>query len=152
MHTRHALATVATAAFMRGTSPPADACSLLTLAEVNKVVSPTLKAGEHPFGGPLACGWTEAGGATITNNRVLLTVTSPERFDRAKAPVARITKAPLAGVGDDAYYITTPGYGTTLNVKKGSNAFGISVKGDKFSEDEDKAMEKVLAQDVLARI
>lgn len=77
-------------------------------------------------------------------------LTPVDRFTNAKTPVKGITKTPVSGVGDDAYYITTPGLGTGLNVKKGNSAFQIRVNG--FPVDQTKAMEKTLALDVLAKL
>jgi hypothetical protein len=152
MYAKPAIAAVAAAVLMRGTSAPPDACSLLTLAEVNTVVGPTLQAGAHAFGSPLLCAWTEAGGPTITNKRVLLDVTSPERFAVGKTPIKGIAKIPVSGLSDDAFYATLSGIGTTLEVKKGNNAFTISVKGEGWSVDQKLAMAKALAADVLARL
>jgi hypothetical protein len=54
------------------------------------------------------------------------------------------------GLGDDAHYITTPGFGTGLSVKKGSFAFKVRVYG--FSDDVVKLKEKELAQGVLTKL
>jgi hypothetical protein len=150
MYAKPAVAAVA-AVLMRGTSAPPDACALLTLAEVNAVVGPTLQAGTHAFGNPALCAWTEAGGPTITNKRVLLDITSPERFAVAKTPIKGIAKIPVSGLGDDAFYATVSGIGTTLEVKKGNNAFTIGVKGG-WTPDQALAMEKALAAHVIARL
>ena len=50
-----------------------------------------------------------------------------DRFNNAKAPMHGITKNAVTGVGDEAYFITTPGVGTALNVKKGGFVFQIRV-------------------------
>jgi hypothetical protein len=153
MYATGTIAAVAAAALMHGVvNAPADACALLTQAEVNTVLGAKLEAGTHPFGGPTVCGWTEAGGATITNKRVLLTITSPERYAVAKTPIQKIAKIPVSGLGDDAFYATVSGLGTTLEVKKGNNAFTINVKGEGWSVDQKLAMEKALAADVIARL
>lgn len=58
------------------------------------------------------------------------------------------TQAP--GVGDEAHYMTTPGFGTGLSVKKGSSAFKIRVYG--FSDEAVKQKERELAQNALAKL
>jgi hypothetical protein len=77
-------------------------------------------------------------------------LTLVDRFNNGKAPVLGIPKTPLSGIGDDAYYVTTRGLGTGLDVKKGNCVFQIRVYG--FPEDQIKAMEKTLAQDALAKL
>lgn len=97
------------------------------------------------------CGWSEPGGATIENKRVTLTLSTTKAHDAGKVPYQGITKTPVSGIGDDAYYVTAKGLGTTLNVKKGAVAFAVAVKG-KFAVDEVKAMEKMLALEVIAKL
>jgi hypothetical protein len=57
---------------------------------------------------------------------------------------------PVAGIGDDAYYL---GVGSTegLIVKKGQHAFKIAVYSTVPLEKK-RAMEKALAQQVLAKL
>jgi hypothetical protein len=135
-----------------------DACSLLARARVSAVLGVSVSAGQRiPPAGPEICGWSQPSDTNHTGKRVMLTVfgsmgklTPADRFANGKTPVQGITKTPVSGIGDDAYYITTPGFGTALNVKKGSSVFQIRVYG--FSVDQIKAVEKTLAQDVLGKI
>ena len=69
---------------------------------------------------------------------------------RAAGGDACIAKTPVKGVGDDAYFIDTPGFGLGLNVKKGSSAFQVKVYG--FSPEQIKIFEMTLAQDVLVKL
>ena len=78
------------------------------------------------------------------------TITTVQSFTNGKTPVKGITKEPTNGVGDDAYYITTPGFGTGQGVKKGDSALQIRVYG--FSLDQIKTIEKTLAQQALTKI
>jgi len=73
-----------------------------------------------------------------------------QSFENGKKPAAGIEKSPLSGVGDDAIYIVTAGFGAALNVKKGSSAFQLRVGG--FKPEQEKAIEKALALQVLARM
>ena len=139
-------------------SPPDDACSLLTQARVSSVLGVSVGAG-LPISptNPRTCGWSQPNDANHTGKRVLLDVFGPigkltpaDRFLNGKTPVKGITKTPVSGIGDDAYFIMTPGLGTGLNVKKGNSAFQIRVYG--FSQDQIEAMEKALAQDALAKM
>ena len=60
-----------------------------------------------------------------------------------------ITKTPVSGIGDDAYYIES-GLNTSLYVKKGSSVFQITVFG--FSAEQIKSMEKTLGQEAAANL
>ena len=129
---------------------PGDACALLTQAEVNSVMGLTLQAGAQQ-GTPLNCAWTEANGPKSTHKRIDLTLQDAQGFAIGKTPVPKMTKTPVSGIGDDAYY--AEGFGmTTLSAKKGSAAFVIIVRGEGLSTDQKKALEKLLAQDALARL
>jgi hypothetical protein len=69
-------------------------------------------------------------------------LTPAERFENAKTPVEGITKTPVSGVGEDAYYIES-GLNTSLYVRKGASVFQMIVFG--FSKEQVKTMEKTLA-------
>ena len=72
-----------------------------------------------------------------------------DRFDKGKRPLTGAAPTPLADVGDEAYYVTTPGTGTALNVKSGTVVFQLRVYG--FTPDEVRAMEKSLAEAILGK-
>jgi hypothetical protein len=129
---------------------PADTCSLLTQTEASSVLGLPLLAGVHG-GAPQNCSWVESPGPNFTNKRIDLTLLDANGFDIGKTPVPKMTKTPVSGIGDDAYY--SEGYTlTSLSVKKGNTAFVILVKFGTWSTDQRKAMEKTLAQDILARL
>jgi hypothetical protein len=116
-------------------APAADSCSLLTEAQVSGVLGVSVGAGQH-VGGASLCGWSQPSDTNHTGKRVVLDLFGPmgsltpaDRFTNAKTPVKGITKTPVSGIGDDAYYIMTPGLGAGLNVKKGSSVFQIRVYG-----------------------
>jgi len=128
-----------------------DACSLLTTAQVSAALGTAVEAGKHIIeSNPRVCGWAPAGGPKVDGKKLTLTVMPLQSFENGKKPMKGIEKLPLGGVGDDAIYITTPGFGTALNVKKGSSAFQLRVGG--FKPDEEKAIEKALAPQVLAKL
>ena len=101
-----------------------DACSLLASAQVSAVLGVSVAAGQHlPLKNPKACGWSAEGSSTPSAKRVVLSVESARTWAAKKTPVQGITKTPATGIGDDAIYITTPPFGTGLNVKRGDLAF-----------------------------
>jgi hypothetical protein len=138
-------------------APPSDSCALLTQAQVSAALGTSVESGEHVGGSPLMCGWSEPSDTNHNGKRVMANIFGPmgkltpaDRFNNVKTPIKGITKIPTSGIGDDAVYVTTGGLGTGLTVKKGSFVFEIRVYG--FPLDQIEAKEKILAQDVLAKL
>ena len=134
-----------------------DACSFLSESKVSAVLGVAIDAGRHIGPSSALCGWGEPGDPDHSGKHVLLTIfravgkISPvERFENGKMPIQGIEKTPVSGIGDEAYYIDTPGFGVGLNVKKGSFAFQVKVFG--YAPQLIKTMENSLAQDVLTKL
>jgi hypothetical protein len=134
-----------------------DACSFLSENKLSAILGLPLDAGRHIGPGSALCGWGEPNDPDHSGKHVLLTIyravgkLSPvERFENGKMPIQGIEKTPVSGIGDDAYYIDTPGFGLGLNVKRGNFAFQVKVFG--FSPQMTKTIENSLAQDVLAKL
>jgi hypothetical protein len=134
-----------------------DACTYLRGTHISTVLGVAIDAGQHIGPGGALCGWGEPNDPNHSGKHVLLTLyravgkLSPvERFENGKTPIQGIAKTPVRGLGDDAYFIDTPGFGLGLNVKKGNSAFQVKVFG--FSPEQIKAFEMTLAQDVLAKL
>jgi hypothetical protein len=131
-------------------APPTDACSLLTTAQVSEVLGVSLKSGERVVAtSPTMCGWSGPGGP-VNSKHVVASILTLDMFDHEKTPLKGIVETQAPGLGDDAHYMTTPGFGTGLSVKKRSFAFKIRVYG--FSDDVLKQKEKTLAQEVLTKL
>jgi hypothetical protein len=128
-------------------APPTDACALLTPAQVSNALGVTVKSGERivPTGSKL-CGFGGAG----ASKRVVVALITPDMFAHEKHPLRGIAEEQASGLGDDAHYMTTPGFGTGLSVLKGGFAFKIRVYG--FPIEQVKTKEQKLAQDVLAKL
>jgi hypothetical protein len=134
-----------------------DACSFLSENKVSAIVGVAIDAGRHIGPSSALCGWGEPNDPDHSGKYVLLTIyravgkLSPvERFENGKMPIQGIEKTPVGGMGDEAYYIDTPGFGLGLNVKKGNFAFQVKVFG--FSPQMTKMIENSLAQDVLNKL
>ena len=131
-----------------------DPCSLLTQAQVSEALGASVGPGKLVV--PTLCGWSEATkkpGTTV--KKVTLTLKKPQEFAYLKMPVGNgITKTPVSGIGDEAVYGTTPGYATTLSVRKGDNVFVLQVWGFDLKKDADQitAREKTLALEVLSKL
>ena len=126
-------------------APPTDACALVTPAQVGAVLGFTVGAGEHivPSSTTL-CGF----GSDTAMKRVVTAIIKVTMFTNEKTPFKGITKESASGIGDEAHYITTPGFGTGLSVRKGNFAFKVRVYG--FPLEQIKAKEKALALNALA--
>lgn len=139
-------------------APPTDACSLLTPVQVTAVLGVSVAAGERVVPGIAAlCGWEGPGPKSMSRKRVVLSIytqigslTPVQRFNNAKFPIQGVKKEPVSGVGDDAIFATTPGFGTGLIFRKGDAAFDVRVYG--FPIDQVKAKEKKLADCVIQRL
>jgi len=122
-----------------------DACTYLSGTQISTVLGVAIDAGQHIGPGGALCGWGEPNDPSHSGKHVLLTLyravgkLSPvERFENGKTPIQGIAKTPVRGVGDDAYFIDTPGFGLGLNVKKGNSAFQVKVYG--FSAEQIKVL------------
>lgn len=128
-------------------APPAEACALVTAAQVGNVLGVPVQAGEPLVpGNATLCGFGGSGAA----KRVVTSIITPVMFANEMHPLKGIQEEQVSGLGDDAHFMTTPGFGTGLSVKKGSFAFKVRVYG--FPIEQTKAKEKALAQEVLAKL
>jgi hypothetical protein len=76
-------------------------------------------------------------------------VWEPSAFESGKTPVKSATKAVVQAVGDEAYYITTPPFGTALSVRRGEDSFQVRISG--FPEAQAAHLEKAVALKLLKR-
>lgn len=126
-------------------APPADACALVTPAQVSALLGVNVGAGEHivPSNTTL-CGYGGAG----AQKRVVIAILKVTMFTGEKTPLKGIQEESASGIGDEAHYMTTPGFGTGLSVRKSNFAFKVRVYG--FPIEQVKAKEKELALKALA--
>ena len=157
MHRTNAILSLAVAALcLSALASPSraqggNACALLTTAQVTAALGTAVEAGVPMVASkPTTCGWAPPGGPQIDGKKVTLTLSTPNSFELAKKPMNGIEKTPLSGVGDDAVFITTPGFGTGLSVRKGNSAFQVRVGG--FKPDQEKQIEKALALEILKKV
>lgn len=138
------------AANMASAATPTESCSLLTTAKISEVLGVRVQNGERIVASsPTICGWTGPGGPA-NSKRVVASILTLDIFSHEKTPLKGIIETQAPGLGDDAHYMTTPGFGTGLSVKKGNFAFKIRVYG--FPDGATKEKEKILAQQVLAQL
>lgn len=126
---------------------PSDACALVSPAQVSQLLGVSVGPGDHmvPKGTTLC-----AFGQPSPQKHVVLAIITTNMFEHEKHPLQGIKEEVLTGVGDEAHYMTTPGFGTGLSVRRGSFVFKVRVYGFPLAEVE--AREKTLALEILARL
>jgi hypothetical protein len=129
-----------------------DACDLLTTAEVTRLVSASLRPGEHlGSSNKTVCGWSVSTPPKLDEPRVAVAIKTLESFNAGK-DLKEIKREPAPGVGDEAWFTTFGSGGTTLSVRKGDRAFSVKVLGSKLKQEDLKQLEKNLALLILPRL
>jgi hypothetical protein len=128
-------------------APPTNACALVTPEQVSAVLGIKVGPGELVVpSSPKLCGFGSAGAA----KRVVIALITPDMFAHEKHPLQGIHEELATALGDDAHYMTTPGFGTGLSVLKGGFAFKVRVYGFPIKQIEQK--ETTLAREILAKL
>ncbi len=127
-----------------------DACTVLTAAQVSAVLGVRVEAGQHLVpNAHSSCAWAAPGDPSLGTKRLVLTLMTARAFESGKTPVRSATKAVVQAVGDEAYYITTPPFGTALSVRRGEDSFQVRISG--FPEAQAAHLEKAVALKLLER-
>jgi hypothetical protein len=130
------------------------ACPLLTQAQIGAVFGGTVGAGA-PIYLPTSCQWAGQQGkrVTLTINQTRAGKSPVDQFNDGKARgLPGVTREPVSGIGDDAYYVYFTGQnraGCGVMVKKGTSVFEIRVYG--FDLSQAKTVAKTLAQDAAGK-
>lgn len=129
---------------LAGAEVRVDPSTLLTQSQVTAAFGEDFGAGQEI--NATACAWTAA------NAKMKMTVSLWEisGFDKLKTPMVGVTKTPVAGLGDDAFYAKI-GQFVVLNVKKGDVIFIVKIYGLN-DPDRQMAVEKSLALDIVAKL
>jgi hypothetical protein len=129
----------------------ADACSLLSTEQVSSILGIPVAPGEHIVPNSLtSCAWMGPGGASLGSKKMVLSLMSARAFETGKTPVKGVTETVVSGLGDDAYYISMPPFGTALSVKKGGACFQLRIAG--FPSGEARHLERQLALRLMDRV
>jgi hypothetical protein len=137
-----------TAGATSGSLAGPDACTVLTASQVSAVLGVRVAAGQHLVpDAHSSCGWAVPGDPSLGAKRLVLTLMSARAFETGKTPVKSATKVPAAAVGEEAYYITTPPFGTALSVKQGGSYFQVRISG--FPDARAAHLEKAVALKLL---
>jgi hypothetical protein len=125
-----------------------DACTVLSAAQVSAVLGVRVAPGQHLVpDAHSSCGWAVPGDPSLGAKRLVLTLMSARAFETGKTPVRSATKVPAPAVGEEAYYITTPPFGTALSVRQGGSYFQVRISG--FPDAQAAHLEKTVALKLL---
>jgi hypothetical protein len=141
---------------------PSDACSLLTAPQVSSALGAAVGQGHQLMPtSATVCSWTEQGGAAGSARNVTVSLITVKSFDSAKVPVSGVTKTPVSGIGDDAYFTEPQAMTAALSVKKGDTCFQVrsrtnpdssSTGKTPASEQKDQEVDRALALEILKKL
>jgi hypothetical protein len=128
-----------------------DACTLLTPQQVSAILGIPVGEGEHIVPDSLtSCGWMGPGGASIGSKKIVLSLMTARSFQTGKTPVKGVTESLAPGIGDEAYFVSMPPFGTALSVRKGATFFQLRIAG--FPSGQVRNLERELALHLLDRV
>jgi hypothetical protein len=141
---------------------PGDACSLLTSSQVSSALGAAVGPGKPilPTNTTL-CTWLEQGAPEGTERNVAVSLITAKSFEIGKTPIKGMTKTPVSGLGDDAYFVEAHSMTAGLNVKKGDAFFQIRTRSNPKwfktgktpdSEQKDQAVDRALALEILKKL
>jgi len=141
---------------------PTDACALLTAPQVSSVLGAVVGPGEPMMPDkPMVCTWREQGVPAGAERNVSVSLMTSKSFEFGKTPTAVMTKTPVSGVGDEAYFTEPHGMVASLSVRKGDTCFQIRTRSNSQwaktgktpeSEVKDHAVDRALALEILKKL
>ncbi len=137
---------------------PGDACALLTVPQVSSALGAVVGSGQPIMPNSTSfCTWSEQGVPAGTERNVTVSMMTARSFENGKTPMTGITKEPVSGIGDDAYFVESKGMIAGLSVRKGNTAFQVRARSNPKwfkagktpeSEQKDKGVERTLALEI----
>src|SRR5215470_11081008 len=102
-----------------------DACALLTEDQVSAAIEAKSQPGQRLVASsPKHCIWSDDPQHGVDHRRVTVDIMPLQSFTMGKS-VPQYKTEPVAGVGDEAYYIIYKGDAPELVVRKGGSVFGV---------------------------
>ena len=165
MTLRHSLGSIYALTLIVCTSVHAasnDACALLTPAQVSTALGATVGDGE-----PISpthreyCSLDEAGKAGGSGRNAHLSIIDQRKFTVGKTPMSGIETMPESGLGDEAYWSKARGMVYVLSVRKGGSYIRVQSRTNKDAfakantpalDEEDKAVDRKLALEILKKL
>jgi hypothetical protein len=141
---------------------PSDACALLTAAQVSSALGAAVGPGEPIMADkPIVCTWKEQGVPSGAERNVSVSLMTSKSFEFGKTPTPAMTKTPVSGVGDEAYFTEPHGMVASLSVRKGDTYFQIRTRSNsqwaktgktQESDVKDHAVDRALALEILKKL
>jgi hypothetical protein len=141
---------------------PGDACALLTPPQVSSALGAAVGSSTPILpNNTTVCTWTEQGAPAGTERNVTVSLLTVKSFENGKTPMTGMTKTPVSGLGDDAYFVEAHSMTAGLNVKKGDTCFQIRARTNPKwfktgktpeSEQKDQAVDRALAFEILKKL
>jgi hypothetical protein len=141
---------------------PGDACALLTAPQISTALGASVGPGKPILPNhTTVCTWLERGVPEGTERNVSVSLMAPKSFEIGKTPMTGITKTPVSGLGDDAYFVEAHGMAAGLSVRKGDTCFQIRARSNPQwfktgktpeSEAKDQAVDRALALEILKKL
>ena len=140
------VALLANGARVAGAQAPSNPCSPVSTAQVTNALGEAVADGKQQ--NAKTCAWV----ADVPKHEIVsLMFSPPGDWDTRKTrQMVGVTKTPVSGIGDDAFFETAANFGT-LYVKKGSVTFMVRVYGVPDLARQ-LAIEKPIAQTVASKI
>jgi hypothetical protein len=141
---------------------PNDACALLTVSQVSSALGASVGPGQPVMpNNATTCTWVEQGVAAGTERNVTVSLMTAKSFENGKTPMPGITKTPVSGIADDAYFIEPHGMTVGLSVRKGDACFQVRARSNPKwfrtgktpeSEQKDQGADRALALEILKKL
>jgi hypothetical protein len=141
---------------------PGDACALLAAPQVSSALGAVVGPGQPIVpNNTTVCTWREQGVPAGTERNVSVSLMTVKSFETGKTPMTGITKTPVSGVGDEAYFIEPRGMAAGLSVRKGDTCFQIRARSNPTwfktgktpeSEAKDQTVDRALALEILKKL
>jgi hypothetical protein len=141
---------------------PNDACALLAASQVSSALGASVGPGQPTIpNNATTCTWSEQGVPAGTERNVTVSLMTAKSFENGKTPLTGITKTPVSGIGDDAYFIETRAMTAGLSVRKGDACFQVRARSNPKwfrtgktpeSEQKDQGVDRALALEILKKL
>jgi hypothetical protein len=141
---------------------PLDACALLTASQVSSAVGAAVGSGQPIMpNNTTLCTWSEQGVPAGTERNVTVSLMTAKSFENGRTPMTAVTKTPVSGVGDEAYFVESKGMTAGLSVRKGDTAFQVRARTNPKwfrtgktpeSEQKDQSVDRSLALEILKKL
>ena len=141
---------------------PSDACALLTAPQVSSALGTVVGQGQPITpNNTTSCTWSEQAVPAGTERNVTVSLMTAKSFENGKTPMTGITKTPVGGIGDDAYFIEPHAMTAGLSVRKGDACFQVRARSNPKwfktgktpeSEKKDQEIDRALALEILKKL